>query len=198
MENKQREITVEQVMYSLLGTMYRHRDDVLFNQKILCTISPAEEGVVIDAVTMGLREGYIDLDRRNYRVTDEGIDAYERATIQSSIVSDAETQFRDEVLSGTTQHGKQTPIERAALPSGGFVRETNRIANNAASLADANRVFEQFLAATGEDFDSVREGMNSGRIGVCRSGGIPHWGKFRSNGHGGFVTTCTRCERGNR
>lgn len=194
MKNKQREITVEQVLYSLIGVMIRHSNDINFDTSTLCEICKYGNDIVIDATTLGLRYEYLTIEKGNYSVTDQGNNAYEKATTQPSIISDAEAQFRDEVLTGITPYGKQTDIDRAALPRLGFVRDENKVQYNAAIRVDEQMVFEQFLAATGETLDTVREGLESGRIGVCKADGIPHWGKFDKAGDG-YRPVCKRCRK---
>lgn len=192
MKNRQREFMVETTMYSMLGVMTRHRDDINFTLPILNQILMSDGSVISDAVTMAIKEGYIDVANDRITTTEEGIDAYETATYRNAIVSDAETEFRNEVLTGTTYDGKQTIIDRAALPGKSFSRDNGRIENNSIHGIEERRRLEQFVAATGETLDSVREGLESGRIGVCRNGGRPHFGKFHKNGRV-YRTICARC-----
>lgn len=192
MKNKQREFLVETTMYSMLGVMTRHRDDIDFTLPVLNQIIIADGGVISDAVTMAINEGYIDVANGRITTTEEGIDAYETATYRNAIVSDAETEFRNEVLTGTTYDGKQTDIERAALPGKSFVRNNCSVENGSIHGIEDRRRLDQFIAATGETHESVLDGLESGRIGVCRNGGRPHFGKFHKD-HGNYRTICSKC-----
>lgn len=194
MKNKQREFNVETVMYSLLGTLLRHKDDgTNFTTEILNLICPADEDLILDAIMLATKNGYMTVENERRFITDEGIDAYETAIGRTSFVSSAESAFREEVLSGTTSDGKETPITRAALPSPGFTKGPNRVERRAVNDCDDMAGFEQFLQKNGETEESAIDGLTTGRLGLCYNGRT-HWGEFHRDGSG-YRTVCKVCRR---
>lgn len=194
MKNYQDEFDVETIMYSILGTMIRYKDDnIAFTETLINQMSPANGETVCRAIELAMSLEYIEQEWPNeWRPTPEGIKAYDVATLRTEFISDAEDRFRYEALTGCNDLGKQSTIERAALPSKGFLYRQNREAQKYAHNIDEKRRVIQFMAATGETYDTVMEGLASGRIGICREGGIPHWGKFHRKGNG-YRSVCARC-----
>jgi hypothetical protein len=192
MRDKQREIKIEQTMYSILGVMMRHQNDnVDFNNELLCKISPTDNDIIIDAVTRGLKNGYLAVDKKNYVITQEGIGLYEESMCRNEIVSDY-ASFRNEVLTGTTISGKQSRIDRAVLPTGGYYnKKENTQETRSIRGIETTLEIDKFMDNNGEDEDSMREGLESGRIGICYNG-YPHIGEFHKAGDG-YRAICKRC-----
>lgn len=153
------------------------------------------------ALTNLLHRGLASLGRGEYRLSEEGRELYEsltRATRQNNVVTNDEydgrklntTEFRDEALSGLTQNGKKSPINRAALPMiedirSGIIEPALEIAMQYRKIAD------QLNISTTE----VHMGLASGEIRWC--GGCKRWGKFHQHKSrpNGWQQYCVNCRK---
>lgn len=191
-EQISRQNLVEQVMYKIIGQLH-------FTG--LFTTDGIDSVIVSEAIGKGFELEYLissDEDDIPFMVSQDGIDSYIDAISRTSFLCGADTEFRREALSGVDFRGKKSEIKNAALPSHEKRYDTDRD-RVMVSIVDEFKELEKFAKITGETESTLREGMESGRIGVCRHGGRPHWGKFHSDGKNrGFRTVCTNCTKGNR
>jgi len=182
----ERQLLVEQCLYRSLFWLQDYGPLSSGALWILLTIY--DFVVVIEALKLGCKYGFIESCGDVYQITEDGHFAHE-----AIVRPESDYKWRKEVTTGTDDSGHETKIEKAALPKN--IKKTSN--NYADACNDAIDIIDQLKKITGETVESIRDGMADGRIGVCKYGGKSHWGKFHKNGNG-YRNICIRCRKNNK
>jgi hypothetical protein len=183
------ELEVEKAMYSMLQILFLGYE---LNSNNIGHALDAEENTAFGAVTRGLQCGFISLVRHHkYTLTEDGTREYLQALLDPRLKLDT-TAFRNEVLTGMTRNGLETEIDNAVLPNNSAPVDEKKD-SDIVNAIDLIMELSRFSDANNETRESIVEGINSGRVGVCNKG-KPHFGIFHKKGNG-YRNVCRECRK---
>jgi len=193
----QNNIRLEQTAMKILGVLIQHDNMIMWTSGLLSTHLREDEMIVSDAILLLRSRGCASVVAGNVSITEEGREHYEIESKNSTLdTGKSELDFRWEALTGTDLRGKQSKIDRAALPAPKYVR--NRNAEEDAVIESCSNVerIERISAQFGLEIEDTVSKLETGEIHWCHGfEGSGHWGIFGRHNVSGHTWKhiCKKC-----
>lgn len=191
----QNNIHLEQTAMKILGVLIQHDNMIMWTSGLLATHLREDEMIVSDAILLLRGRSCATVVAGNVSITEEGRELYEIES-KNSTLDTSELDFRWEALTGTDLRGKQSKIDRAALPAPKYVRNRNAEEDAAVEACSNVERIELIAKKLGLELEETVSKLETGEIHWCRGrDGAGHWGVFlrhRAPGHT-WQHICKKC-----
>ncbi len=190
MKRSQKKINTEVDAVRVLMTISVWNVGLRWNQRMFCELFGWSQMHCNEVIEWLAARDLVELRGAQCFISSQGREHLAGALIKPQIQISIRA-WKDEVLSGMDSRGRQTKIDRAALPSPGREQSTSESADE---IIGREQTWDRMARALGLSRGAFDDGVSEGRIRACKGG---HVGIFDRNGKG-WRSLCRKCRRAGR